>query len=541
MYKQGYKPWKHRPVAMGLVLLCMGIFLPRMGWAQLVQVEQVSQPAGFVSQTDVVEVGTGFTTLIPSLTSNGYVFGYWTSDGQRLADAQGRSVVQATVDVTGSLSLTAYYFLESEDSDSDGVRDWFEWRNFGNLSQAMGDDVDGDGFTNGQEDALGQEPTIFDEVEDGGVPARRSSMLTYADTSMVRYTMKSNPLGFVETTERFIEVNGTTTTSNLHGESNGYTFAYWSVNGVRQAAGAGVAVSQVTTRVEQATVAIAHYLPTAEDSDTDGVTDWFELNQFGDLNSGPDDDADGDNFSNAQEEALGQEATIRDEVEDGGVTARRSKVITYADTSMVAYTMKSTPAGFVEESTGYVEQNASITTTNLHGETNGYTFAYWAVNGLRQVSPNGLSLSQVTVPISATTMIIAHYLPTGEDNDTDGVEDWFEIYQFGDLSQSPDDDMDGDGFSNRQENEMGQEALIIDEVEDGGVTSRRSKSILYFEQQNYAPSGLELNNSITFINLPGNSLVGGFTPTDLNDAGLADAYTTHYSPVQEARTLINIP
>jgi hypothetical protein len=342
---------------------------------------------------------------------------------------------------------------------------------------------------------------------------------------MVKYTMKSDPLGFVDTTERFVEINGTTTSANLHGESNGYTFAYWSVNGVRQAAGAGVAVSQVTTRVEDTTVAIAHYLPTTEDSDGDGVADWFELNQFGDLNSGPQDDADGDSFSNAQEEALGQEATILDEVEDGGVTARRSPAFVYADTSMVAYLIKSDPLGFVDQTAGFVEQNASVTTPSQHGESNGYTFAYWSVDGVRQVSPNGLSLSQVTVAINAPATLVAHYLPTTEDSDGDGVEDWFEIYQFGDLGQSPDDDMDGDGFSNRQENELGQEALIIDEVEDGGVTARRSKSVLYYQQQNYAPSGLDLNNTITFTNLPADTLVGGLTPTDLNDAHLEDNYT----------------
>jgi hypothetical protein len=525
MHKKAYSTWKHRPIAMGLFLLSMWVFLPRMVLAQLMQVEQVSQPTGFVSDTQVVEVGNEFTTLLPDLSSNGYIFGYWKMGEERLADGQGRSVVQPTVEVSAAITLTAHYFLETEDTDGDGVRDWFEWRNFGTLYQGQQDDADGDGFTNGQEDALGQEPTIFDEVEDGGVPARRSATFVYADTSMVKYTMKSDPLGFVDTTERFVEINGTTTSANLHGESNGYTFAYWSVNGVRQAAGAGVAVSQVTTRVEDTTVAIAHYLPTTEDSDGDGVADWFELNQFGDLNSGPQDDADGDSFTNAQEEALGQEATILDEVEDGGVTARRSPAFVYADTSMVAYLIKSDPLGFVDQTAGFVEQNASVTTPSQHGESNGYTFAYWSVDGVRQVSPNGLSLSQVTVAINAPATLVAHYLPTTEDSDGDGVEDWFEIYQFGDLGQSPDDDMDGDGFSNRQENELGQEALIIDEVEDGGVTARRSKSVLYYQQQNYAPSGLDLNNTITFTNLPADTLVGGLTPTDLNDAHLEDNYT----------------
>ena len=37
------------------------------------------------------------------------------------------------------------------------------------------------------------------------------------------------------------------------------------------------------------------------------------------------------------------------------------------------------------------------------------------------------------------------------DSDTDGVMDWFEMYQFGSLSLGPSDDPDGDGFSNKRE------------------------------------------------------------------------------------------
>ena len=99
------------------------------------------------------------------------------------------------------------------------------------------------------------------------------------------------------------------------------------------------------------------------------------------------------------------------------------------------------------------------------------------------------------------------------------------MYQFGNLDQSPEGDFDGDGFSNKKENELGQEALVRDEVEDGGITARRSKSVLYFQQQNYAPSDLELNNTIIFTNQAAGSLVGGFTPTDLNDPNLQDTYT----------------
>ena len=57
----------------------VALLLPSLAWAQLVEVQQVSEPAGFVSETRVVEVGSSFTTLLPELSSNGYIFGYWTA------------------------------------------------------------------------------------------------------------------------------------------------------------------------------------------------------------------------------------------------------------------------------------------------------------------------------------------------------------------------------------------------------------------------------------------------------------------------------
>ena len=64
------------------------IVLPAEG--ALVPVTQVSDPTGFVSQTDVVGTGNSFTTIQPGLSLNGYVFGYWTAGNTRLADAGDR-------------------------------------------------------------------------------------------------------------------------------------------------------------------------------------------------------------------------------------------------------------------------------------------------------------------------------------------------------------------------------------------------------------------------------------------------------------------
>ena len=55
----------------------------------LVQVQQVSSPAGHLNSTQAVETGTSFQTVQPNLSSNGYFFGYWSKGNNRLADTGG--------------------------------------------------------------------------------------------------------------------------------------------------------------------------------------------------------------------------------------------------------------------------------------------------------------------------------------------------------------------------------------------------------------------------------------------------------------------
>ena len=482
----------------------------------LVQVQQVSSPAGHLDNTQVVETGTSFKTVQPNLSSNGYFFGYWSNGNNRLADTGGRSVTLATVLISEATTLTAHYFLSTQDSDSDGIMDWYEYRNFGDLNSSSSDDNDGDGFSNGQENELGQESTIRDQVEDGGISSRVSSGFVYADTSMVHYTIKSNPIGFVSGVDAYVELNASVNTSNLHGQNNGYHFAYWSVNGVRQAGSTGVALSQVSHLLNTETAIVAHYIPSTEDTDGDGVMDWFEYNQFGNLSDGPNSDNDGDGFTNKQESELGQEATIPDQVDDGGISSRVSSGFVYADTSMVKYVIKSDPIGFINTVEGFVEINASVSTGNLHGSSNGYHFGYWTVNGQREFGPTGVALSQVTANPAVETTIVAHYFPSTQDNDGDGVADWYEFNQFGNLGYGPSNDNDGDGFTNDQENALGQEATIFDLVQDGGISSRISGDVLFFLQVNNPPSDLHLSKSTVHSEKPSGELVGTLIPTDPN-------------------------
>ena len=47
---------------------------------------------------------------------------------------------------------------------------------------------------------------------------------------------------------------------------------------------------------------------------------------------------------------------------DGGISARDTASITYADSALSAYVIKSEPIGFVDEQKGYANNGTSITT-----------------------------------------------------------------------------------------------------------------------------------------------------------------------------------
>jgi len=492
------------------LFLCLPI--PVLG--ALFQVDQVSEPAGFLSQSSAVEEGSSLLSLNPSLVSSGYTFGYWTIDGVRQTAPDGRSLTRVSSVINAASTYKAHYFQSNADTDSDGVLDWYEYRMFGDLSRQPGDDSDGDGYSNLRESELGQDALIPDEVKGGGIAGRLSTGFVYADNTMLLATVKSNPSGFVNETSNFLEQNASLSTVNLHGAINSYHFAYWTVNGVRQSAPTGVSSSKVQINVQSTTEVVAHYVPSNQDNDGDGVMDWFELYQFGNLNSGPSDDSDGDGYSNKREGELGQEATIVDEVENGGIAGRLSTGFVYADTSMVLTRVTSDPPGFVTNTSNFLEINATLSTQNLHGASNGYHFAYWAVNGVRQSGPTGVSSSKVDWKVSEITDFVAHYVPSDQDNDGDGIMDWAELYQFGNLNSGPSDDFDGDGYSDKIEGELGQEATIFDAVEGGGIASRLSVGALYFMQVNNSPDGLDLNDTIVHANKAPGEQVGIFQPSD---------------------------
>ena len=74
---------------------------------------------------------------------------------------------------------------------------------------------------------------------------------------------------------------------------------------------------------------------------------------------------------------------------------------TYADPSLVLYSITSSPVGFVTKKTEYLPAGSVVTPPSLHGAVNGYQFTYWTINGVRQEALTGIAQNQVSTTLSS--------------------------------------------------------------------------------------------------------------------------------------------
>lgn len=79
-------------------------------------------------------------------------------------------------------------------------------------------------------------------------------------------------------------------------------------------------------------------------------------------------------------------------------------------------------------------------------------FAGWTIDGARFPAPPAPSRRQIDgIPMSAPRLAAAIYVPMAQDNDANGLPDWFELRYAGATGQDRYADPDGDGFENELE------------------------------------------------------------------------------------------
>ncbi|NBS06932.1 MAG: hypothetical protein EBS69_05930 [Verrucomicrobia bacterium] len=485
----GLSPDKRRKKRWLLAALALAGLVLAATVSQWATVKVYSNPPGVLDSTSYVPTGTVVPVSTPPLSANGSRFTGWTVNGVRQVDAIGISMSALSLTITNSVDIVAQYTPETQDLDSDQVPDWYELLQYGNTLTGANDDTDGDGVSLYDEYVKGTQPRIHDSaagggIVEGGVSRRRSGTVQIRDAAnpfFFSYTESSSPPGAIARQE-WVPPGTSLTTTAPSLEQWGYKFGQWKLNGVRQESSSGIALTQATFTITQDSTAVAEYILTTQDSDGDSIPDWYEIQQYGNLLTGAADDTDGDGVGFYDEYVAGTQPRIPDYASsggilEGGIARRRSGTIQITTSpTYYTYTERSDPPGVVSVQSSH-PAGTSITTSNQNGEVWGYRFTHWTINGVRQQAGAGFAVSQVTFPLNENTVAVANYVATSQDLDSDQIPDWYEIQQYGTISNGPDSDTDGDGVVFYDEYIKGTQPLIHDSAAAGGVveggTSRR--------------------------------------------------------------------
>lgn len=482
-----------------------------------------SDPFGLIAATeDYYDPGTVFTSALFSFDTlyTGHYFTHWTVNGTRSADPTGLARRQVNFNISADTDLVAHFTLGTEDTDSDGILDYKELRIASDIALVSpASDLDGDGYTVAEELANGYSPNLDDSIQAGGIAARQSALITFADGKSL-YTEDSLPLGIIPSVSEFVD-DGTVKTTAYYGPSpvSGLEFAYWSVNGTSVRDPSGIPLREITTTVVGRTDVKAHFFSPTQDNDADGIDDVDEWRYFGGLSNDRTSNPDGDAFNIGEELDNGYSPTTDDLVRAGGVAARQSVVVTFNDSNKVLLTTRSEPFGLIPFTESYYDSGTEIISAHYSFSQliSSHYFTHWTVNGVRVEDHNGISRRQAIFNITADTELVAHFTLSTADTDSDGILDYQELRIVDDptlATVSPGSDLDGDGFTVAEEQANGFSEILDDTIQAGGVAARMS--ILTSVNLESAPSDINLTNTTIFEGRPIGTLVGTFVTSANN-------------------------
>jgi len=125
-------------------------------WQYQYSLTQWSSPTGVVDTVTWWEADTASETIVApdpvTISTSDYRFVEWQVDGQRWPDGTNTAAnAAAAIGMSTARQAVAIYLLQDEDSDGDGLPDWWERHYFGSLTPSPEDDPDGDGFSNAEE------------------------------------------------------------------------------------------------------------------------------------------------------------------------------------------------------------------------------------------------------------------------------------------------------------------------------------------------------------------------------------------------------
>ncbi len=302
---------------LGLLSL-FGLLIPMGLFADIVHVYERSLAGGVASQMSDRTLDTGNTYSTQSAPAkSGYIFTHWSiSVAQPIdnRDRLGRAKEVTSFTLYEETTLTANYLAEGEDSDNDGIADGWEIYWYGDLSKNASSDTDNDGFTFAEELAAGTDPLMPDESLPGGIVWQDGALVQYNPDNLQPYTIRSEPEGALFATVRDYLKPGQVIPIPYSGTqgTQGTGFAYWTIDGVRQADRHGRALDTLSVTMPNTAIEIVAVSESDEAKRN-------SLYWYGTASVAQNSDTDNDGFTFAEELAAGTDPLMPDESLPGGI------------------------------------------------------------------------------------------------------------------------------------------------------------------------------------------------------------------------------
>ncbi len=289
-----------RAVCVLLAMVASAVFAEDVTQITVRQVAVVNGVTNSLATDATITANTSFTTVTAGEVSECRFVGWEVTPAQvnfASRDAWGRAYEQVSVVPNGEVvTLAAIYQTIGDEAEQ------LYW--YGS-NVVMTCDTDGDGYTFAQELQYGMNPHFPNELKLGGVTSSDSDLLLYNPNEYQPYVMRSEPEGelFASVTN-YVSPGTVVTTASYSPETS--NFAYWTVNGVRQADALGASVNQVAwTMASEAVEIVAHCV-----SDETARQSFYWYGSLVDENS----DSDEDGYTFAQELQYGLNPIFKNEL-----------------------------------------------------------------------------------------------------------------------------------------------------------------------------------------------------------------------------------
>lgn len=273
------------------------------------------------------------------------------------------------------------------------------------------------------------------------------------------------PIAAVSSSQ-WLETSSTYSTASAPSLWNGYRFTHWTNSSYPAAIyrdAWGRSLNPISLVLLEDTIAPAHYLPATSDSDGDSIPDWYEIEYFGNLNQGATSNSDGDGLTLLEEYQSGTHQLYGNSEQAGGVAYADTGLIIFNRNGYPTYTLRSEPAGTVNES-AVVPPGTVITTPNLTQST----FGYWTLDGVPQRDAWGVAVRQISFTMDIQNREAVAWFFDG-DPDSDGLADAWEWYYLGGLTNGATDDLNADGLTLLQDYLAGRAPTFGYAFQAGGV------------------------------------------------------------------------